>query len=67
MDSTNSVEKKSCSVESGGTLTKLGVPLIICFVAGNIEEFWILIKSTKSDHSFKIVWSVKDLPIFLGN
>lgn len=67
LDSTTSAGKKSCSIESGSTKTKLVVGLKIYNFTSDIEVFWILIKSTKSDHSFKIVWSVKDLPIFLGN
>ena len=44
LDSTTPAEKNSCSVESGGTLAKLGVLLKICLFAWNIEVFWILIE-----------------------
>ena len=59
-------EKKSCSVESGGTLAKLAVLLKICFVAWDTEVLRILIKRINSEHPSKIRHSGTDLRNFLG-
>ena len=39
LDSTTSADKKTYSIESGGTLAKLGVLLKSCFVVWDIEVF----------------------------
>ena len=59
-------EKTRCTIESGGTLAKLGDLLKTCFVAWYTEVFRIIIKKSNSEHHCEIRHSGEDLPNFLG-
>ena len=52
VDNTTSAEKKSYSVETGGILEKLGVPL--CLFSWVIDVFSIIIERKNSEHSCQI-------------
>ena len=65
LDSTTSAEKKSCSVESGDILAKLGISLNIFFFVSHIDVLWVLIKRINSGNPCKIKYCGKDLAILL--
>ena len=65
-ESTISDEQKSYSVETGGTMGKLGVLLKTCLFAWDIDVFWLLTERANLEHSYQIRYFGKNLPIFLG-
>ena len=66
LDRPASVDKKSYSIESGSTLTKLGALLKVCHFSRYAEVFWILIERLNSEYSQKVRYSGKYLLISLG-